>query len=113
MLPARILLVFSRPLHPWYVRRVYHGGLHDRHYNVLHTERAGCSRFLLVWVASINGYLSVLPLHREVSMNGVGLWPFFWSPSQILTRVAAIIVSGFISFGALHIHAAGLEPWQW
>ncbi|KAI9459731.1 MFS general substrate transporter [Lactarius psammicola] len=25
----------------------------------------------------------------------------------------AIIASGFTSFGALHIHAGGLEPWQW
>jgi ACS family allantoate permease-like MFS transporter len=26
---------------------------------------------------------------------------------------AAQIVSGFVSFGCLHIHTAGFEPWQW
>jgi hypothetical protein len=27
--------------------------------------------------------------------------------------VAAKIISGFISFGTLHLHTTGFEPWQW
>jgi len=27
--------------------------------------------------------------------------------------VVAQIISGFISFGSLHIRTAGFEPWQW
>ncbi|KAF8500318.1 MFS general substrate transporter [Russula emetica] len=30
-----------------------------------------------------------------------------------LINVAAQIISGFISFGSLHIHTTGFEPWQW
>ncbi|KAJ7693057.1 major facilitator superfamily domain-containing protein [Mycena rosella] len=30
-----------------------------------------------------------------------------------LTSVTAQIISGFISFGSLHIKTAGFEPWQW
>jgi hypothetical protein len=32
---------------------------------------------------------------------------------RILTDVAAQIISGFLSFGSLHIHTTGFEPWQW
>ena len=34
-------------------------------------------------------------------------------PPHTLIEVAAIIISGFISFGTLHIHTSGFEPWQW
>jgi hypothetical protein len=34
-------------------------------------------------------------------------------PSQTLMDVAAQIISGFISFGTLHIRTTGFEPWQW
>ncbi|KAI9441001.1 MFS general substrate transporter [Lactarius indigo] len=39
----------------------------------------------------------------------------FYTRKEQSARVScwSIIISGFISFGALHIHAAGLEPWQW
>ncbi|EPQ50480.1 MFS general substrate transporter [Gloeophyllum trabeum ATCC 11539] len=35
----------------------------------------------------------------------VGYW--------FLMNGTAQIISGFISFGSLHIHAGGMEPWQW
>ena len=34
-------------------------------------------------------------------------------PSQTLTYALAQIISGFISFGTLHIQTTGFEPWQW
>ncbi|TFK45315.1 MFS general substrate transporter [Heliocybe sulcata] len=35
----------------------------------------------------------------------VGYWLLMADPAQI--------ISGFISFGSLHIHSGGMEPWQW
>lgn len=32
--------------------------------------------------------------------------------TRLKIRIAQII-SGFISFGSLHIHTPGFEPWQW
>ena len=34
-------------------------------------------------------------------------------PLQALIDVSAQIIFGFISFGTLHIHTSGFEPWQW
>jgi hypothetical protein len=49
--------------------------------------------------------------------NSYDEWNWFecriCSASQTLIEVAAQIISGFISFGALHIHTAGFQPWQW
>jgi hypothetical protein len=33
--------------------------------------------------------------------------------SQTLIDVSGQIIIGFISFGSLHIHTTGFEPWQW
>jgi len=44
-------------------------------------------------------------------------WSWFefcvYSASQTLIDVAAQTSSGFISFGSLHIHTGGFEPWKW
>ena len=51
------------------------------------------------------------PLYRSYEWN--------WFESQvslalrILTDGAAQIIASFISFGTLHIHTSGFEPWQW
>lgn len=48
-------------------------------------------------------------------MNGTGA-PLFASEQSehhLLTCKSAQIMSGFISFGTLHIHTEGFEPWQW
>ena len=77
-------------------------------------ERAHSSCWLLVW--------GLLYCQRPLthfspligSMIGTGLRAVFlpW-PSQTLINVAAQIISGFISFGSLHIHTTRFEPWQW
>ena len=46
-------------------------------------------------------------------MNGTGSKVKVFLPLRILTDVAAQIIDGFISFGVLHIHTSGFEPWQW
>jgi hypothetical protein len=46
-------------------------------------------------------------------MNGTGLEFKFFYRLPTLMDVAAQIISGFISFGTLHIHTKGFEPWQW
>ena len=46
-------------------------------------------------------------------MVGTGLNSVSNSVSQTLINVVAQIFSGFISFGSLHIHTGGFEPWQW
>lgn len=32
---------------------------------------------------------------------------------KVLMNGTAQIISGFISFGSLHIHTTSFEPWQW
>lgn len=32
---------------------------------------------------------------------------------KVLMNGTAQIISGFLSFGSLHIHTSGFEPWQW
>jgi len=54
-----------------------------------------------------------------LTSNSFNEWNWFvhrvFSASQTLIDVAlaAQIISGFISFGSLHIQTAGFEPWQW
>jgi len=33
--------------------------------------------------------------------------------TSLLVVQSAQIISGFISFGTLHIHTSSFEPWQW
>ncbi|EIN05062.1 MFS general substrate transporter [Punctularia strigosozonata HHB-11173 SS5] len=47
---------------------------------------------------------SMFYTRREQTLR-VGYW--------FLMNGTAQIISGFISFGALHIHTKGFEPWQW
>ena len=49
------------------------------------------------------------------SFNGWNWFEFcvYDSASQTLINIVAQIFSGFISFGSLHIHTGGFEPWQW
>ena len=46
-------------------------------------------------------------------MTGTGLIAKSSLPSQALTYTTGQIMSGFISFGALHVQTTGFEPWQW
>ena len=66
------------------------------------------------WCECCDDWLSVIPISLS---NSYDEWNWFecriCSASQTLIEVAAQIISGFISFGALHIHTAGFQPWQW
>ena len=51
-----------------------------------------------------------------VLMNGTGADNTFFTAFFLFILIAfytAQIISGFISFGTLHINTKGFEPWQW
>jgi ACS family allantoate permease-like MFS transporter len=68
--------------------------LHDRLFHVLHAHGADQARRVLVYVTPGGGNDDGAD-GRAVLMNGT-----------------AQIISGFLSYGALHTHTSSFEPWQ-
>ena len=72
-----------------------------------HTARVG------YWCKD-NHLLHLLPYSLLTGlMTGAGLNTKSLLRSQALTYATGQIMSGFISFGALHVRTTGFEPWQW
>jgi ACS family allantoate permease-like MFS transporter len=69
--------------------------LHDRLFHVLHAHGADQARWVVVCVTSGGGRHDDDADGRAVLMNGT-----------------AQIISGFLSYGALHTHTSSFEPWQ-
>ena len=55
--------------------------------------------------------LPILPFNSSDEWNRFDSQVYLGS--HTLIYVAATVISGFISFGTLHIHTSGFEPWQW
>ena len=68
---------------------------------------------LVIGVSTVISRVSLL-FSLSDSSNG---WNWFecqvFLSSQTLIDVTGQVIIGFISFGSLHIHTTGLEPWQW
>lgn len=100
--------------HVWGINN---SGVLDRQLDVLHSHRTDVAGGILVCALFPLSLVHLLK-HRRRS-------PHEWdrlvllnlatynSSLTLLTYSPAQIISGFISFGSLHILSTKLEPWQW
>lgn len=95
---------------------VDHRWILDRHLHVLHADGTNATGWILVWVPVCKWSENPINWTRInlVLMNGIGALNEMYNWHRCLSpRILAQIVAGFISFGVLHTHTKGFEPWQW
>jgi hypothetical protein len=112
---AQPLTYLGSTFHNGDVWGMHHGRFHDCHSHVLHSKRAKPTCGILVYVSSIRCIRQQVHWCLvAVLMNGTGLSRHIHISLPVPSCLAlAQIISGFLSFGVLHITKSTLHPWQW
>lgn len=112
---AHALTCVGSTFHNGDVRGKYHGRIHDCHGHVLHSKGAKPACRILVYVTFTlmlsTGKLQPNPAGSFDERNWFVRHSHYSDWSSHL--VSAQIISGFLSFGVLHITKSALHPWQW
>lgn len=102
-----------RAPHLGHVRGIDYRRLHDRQFHVLHQNGADPSCRILVYVIRPFRISVFLTFDNSFDERNWYVCRLRAARATRLKMCIAQIISGFISFGSLHIHTPGFEPWQW